>query len=86
MEELFAIDDPNKFCFARAAMDIDSINVETVNIHYTAHQFWEQDAPRQLLLETVKRRSINDKAYQRIPMNADGRALHASQLTGIKIS
>ena len=37
MEELLAIDDSNKFCFARA-MDIDSINVETVTIHYTAHQ------------------------------------------------
>ena len=38
MEELLAIDDPNQFCFARA-MGVESTNGETVNIHYTAHQF-----------------------------------------------
>ena len=54
MEELLAIDDPSKFSFARA-MDIESINAETVNIHYTAHKFWEQNGPRKLLLDIVKR-------------------------------
>ena len=52
LDKLLAIDDPTNFCFTRG-MDIDSIYAETANIHYTAHQFWEQDAPRQLLLETV---------------------------------
>ena len=65
MEELLANDDPNKFCFARA-MDIDSINAETVNIHYAANQFWEQDGPGQLILETVKTILVNEKAYHRV--------------------
>ena len=65
MEELLAIDDPNIFCFTQA-MDIDSINAETRNVHYTAHQFWEQESPRKLLMDTVKRLSVNEKAYQHI--------------------
>ena len=66
MEELLAIDDPNKFCFARA-MNIDSINADTVNIHYTAHQFWEQDGSRQQLFETVTRLSVNEKSISKSP-------------------
>ena len=63
-----------------------AINVETVNIHYTAYQFWEQHGPRQLLLDVVKTLSVNEKTYQRIPINVDGRTLHASQLKGMKTS
>ena len=68
MEELPAIDDLNKFCFARS-MDIESINDETFNIHYTAHQFWEQAGPRKLLLDVIKRLSVNESAFQNIPIN-----------------
>ena len=42
LEELLRINDPNKFCFVQA-MDIEAVNSETVNIHYTAHQSWEQE-------------------------------------------
>ena len=54
LEELLRINNPNEFCFVQA-MTIDAINSETVNIHYTAHQFWEQEGPRSLLLEIVKK-------------------------------
>ena len=66
MEEFLAIDNPNIFRYIRA-MDIDSINAETGSIHYKAHQFWEQEGPRKLLMGTVKRLSVNEKAYQHIP-------------------
>ena len=68
MEELLENDDSSKFCFIRA-MDIESINAETADIHSTAHQLWEQDGPRKLLLDIVKRLS---------PIYSDSRALHAS--------
>ena len=61
MEELFAINYPNKFCFARA-MDIESINAETVSE-----------------LDIVKSLSVNESKFQRVPINSEGRALHASQ-------
>ena len=60
-------------------MDIDSINAETGSIRFTAHQFWEQEGPRKLLMDTHKRLSVNEKAYQRVPINSDGRALHSFQ-------
>ena len=44
-------------------MDIVSINAETVNIHYTAHQFWEQAGPGKLLLDVVKSLSVNESAF-----------------------
>ena len=50
-------------CFARA-MDIESINAETVNINYTAHQFWERNGSRKMLLDMVKKLSVNEGAYQ----------------------
>ena len=53
--------------------------VKLLNIHYTAHQFWEQAGPRKLLLDVVKRLSVNESAFQKIPINSNSRALHASQ-------
>ena len=50
LEELIRIYDLNEFCCVQA-MDIHAINSETVNIHYTAHQFWEQEGPRSLLID-----------------------------------
>ena len=60
-------------------MDIAAINPETVNIHYTAHQFWEQAGPKKLLMDTVKRLSVNDKAYMHNPINSNGKSWHSSQ-------
>ena len=60
-------------------MDIDAINSETIDIYYIAHQFWEQDGPKKLLMDTVKRLSVNDKAYMRTPINSDGRSWHSSK-------
>ena len=34
--------------------------IDDPNIHYTAHQFWEQDGPRNLLLDMVKKLSGNE--------------------------
>ena len=78
MEKLLAIDDPNIFCYIRV-MDTDAINAETLSIHYTAHQFWEQECPRKMLMDTVKRLSVNENAYRRIPIISDGRALQSFQ-------
>ena len=78
IKELLAFDDPNTFNFVRA-MDIAAINSETINIHYTAHQFWEKDGPKKLLMDTVKRLSINEKAYMLTPINSDSRSWHSSQ-------
>ena len=38
IEELLVFDNPNTFNFVRV-MDIDAINSETINIHFTARQF-----------------------------------------------
>ena len=54
-------------------MDIDSINSETVNIHYTAHQFWEQKGPRTLLMDVANKLSFNPEGYCKLPSNAGGK-------------
>ena len=74
--ELLAVHDPITFHYVQA-MDIESINAETVDIHYTAYQFGNKRGPKKLLMDTVKRISINEKAYQRNPINSDGRAWHS---------
>ena len=53
VEGLLCNNNSSNFCFMQA-LEIDSINSETNNIHYTAHQFWEQDGPRGVLMEIVK--------------------------------
>ena len=43
VEDLLKYSESSNLCFYTGmAMDIDAINSETTNIHYTAHQFWEQ--------------------------------------------
>ena len=56
-----------------------AINSETCNIHYTANHFWEQQDPTTLLLDIVKKLSVNKAGYDRIHINTDSRALNASQ-------
>ena len=57
-EDLLNMSDPSKNkCFIQA-MDIDTINAETSNMHYTAYQFLEQEGPKTLLLDIVKKLSV----------------------------
>ena len=44
-------------------MDMESINSETLNIHYTAHQVWEQEGPLKMLMKVVGHLSFNPEAY-----------------------
>ena len=62
--ELLDIKKPPNSCFIRA-MDIDSINVETMNFHYTVHQFWEQEGPLQMLWRFFEPLSLTPKAYNK---------------------
>ena len=46
---------------------------------WTLTPIWEQEGPRSMLLVIVKKFSLNDSAYLRVPFNADGRPLHPLQ-------
>ena len=63
MEELLDIKDASNFCFIQSIDRL--INAETLNIHFTAHQFWEQDGPKKMLMKTVEKLSFNPEAYNK---------------------
>ena len=67
-EYLLAISDATVLCFIQA-MDIHAINSETANIHYIAHQFWEQEGPRTLLMNIIEKLSFNLEDYCKLPTN-----------------
>ena len=74
MEELLNI---TNFCFIQA-MDIESINSETVNTYYTAHQFWECSGRSQSAVVRHCKEAVNDSAYLRVPFNSDAAEKHAN--------
>ena len=64
--------DASNVCFIRSR-DTDSINSETFSIHYTAHQFWEQDGPKKALMKAVEKLSYNPEAYNKALRNFLGK-------------
>ena len=65
-------------------MDTEAINTETSNIHYTAHQFWEQEGPKAMLLEVIKKLSVNAPAHNIIHMNVDESPFNHFQQKSLK--
>ena len=72
MEKLLALDDPNISCYTWGMVSMLKLGISKL-------KFWEQEGPRKLLTDTVKRLSVNEKVYQHVPINSDGRALHSFQ-------
>ena len=75
--ELLEINDSSNFCFIRS-MGTDSIDSETRSIHYTAHQFWEQDEPKKALMKAVEKLSYNPEAYNKALENILGEDIYKS--------
>ena len=62
-------------------MDMDSINTETLNIHYTAHQFWEQEGPLKMLMRVVEKMSfLNPEVYNKPLKNFLGKDIYKNQV------
>ena len=77
VEDLLKKRESSNFRFIQA-MDINTINSETVNAHYTAHQCRKQEGPRTLLMSVVEKLSFNPEGYCRLPSTA-GEKLSAKQ-------
>ena len=60
-------------------MDLDSINKKTVNIHFTAHQFWDEEGTTTLLMSVIEKLLFNQEGCYKLPTNAEGGKLSHKQ-------
>ena len=74
--QLLEIKEASNFCFVRF-MDIHYINAETVNIHYTAHQFWSKNALKSCCWISLK------MVCQQICISKNSNQCRWSSFTGI---
>ena len=78
----YNISNPSNFWFLQA-VDIEATHAGMCNSHYK-HQLWEQESPKNMLFDEVEKLSVNEHAYNRIHVNADGRPLNYSQQISLK--
>ena len=63
-EELLDFIEASNFCFIQS-MGIDSINAEALNIHFTTHQFLEEESSLKMLMKAVEKLLFNPEAYNK---------------------